>query len=295
LPAEYAAAATGLQPVYLYDIYAAAPVAKHWRYTSFAAAVASNGQLFTPWPMTHEEIAQGTDGQDNPVNISAQPDDAHPFALLAGIPPGKVIWVDIYLAGLATPDAALKIFSGYITTVTDDGLKYTAKCASRLAWLQTKLPRFYIGSDCNHILFEPNTCRAKRALFETTVTHYLDNAGAQPIIQVTFDFAFDLPHWTTANWFAGGLIEAGLGANYEVRSVMTSNFEAGRLFLLLNAPFRHVVPGVKLQLTAGCDHTAATCQAKFNNFDNYGGFVAVPDRNLTLTGLNTSVSAGNKK
>lgn len=295
LPTEYGQIVSGERPCYLYDIYADAPVNLHWRYTSFASAVACNGQLYQPWAMSHEAIALGTDGQDNPVNVSAKPDGSHPFSLLAGVPPGRVIWLDIYRVDATNLAAPVKLFSGYISTVTDDGLKYTAKCLSRLAWLQTKLPRFYIGSDCNHILFEPNTCRAARALFETTVTHYADVAGNLPEIQVTFDFAFDLPHWTTTGWWDGGIIEAGVGTTYEIRSITASHFDGTRLWLALNAKFNHVTPGTKLQLVAGCDHSAATCKAKFNNFDNFGGFVAVPDRNLSLQGLNTSVSAGNKK
>lgn len=295
LPLEYAAIYNGEQPVFLYDIYADAPVNLHWRYTSFASAVASNGQLYQPWAMSHEAITQGTDGQDNPVNVSAKPDATHPFSLLAGVPPGRVIWLDIYRVDATNLAAPVKIFSGYIATVTDDGLKYTAKCLSRLAWLQTKLPRFYIGSNCNHILFEPNTCRVARAPFETTVTHYADVAGNLPQIQVTFDFAFDLAHWTTTDWWENGIIEAGIGTTYEVRSIVASRFDGVRLSLVLNAKFNHVTPGTKLQIVAGCDHSAATCKSKFNNFDNFGGFVAVPDRNLSLQGLNTSVSAGNKK
>lgn len=295
LPQEYANAATGQQPVYLYDIHAAAPVGMHWRYTSFAAPVVSSNELFAVWPMTHGEITSTSDAQDNPVSIEARPDDSHPFSLLAGIPPGKVIWIDIYAVELTDVDTRLKLFSGYISTVNDDGLKYTAKCESRMAWLRTKLPRFFIGSACNHVLFDPATCKLKRALWETTVTFDSIADATKPwAIRVTFNFPFNLDKYKTDDWFVGGLVESGLGVNYEIRSVTKSHWNGAQLEISLNAPFRHAAIADQLQLVSGCPHTADACKA-FGNFDNFGGFVAVPDRNLALKGLNTSVSAGNKK
>ena len=295
LPLEYLAASIGIQPLYLYDIHAAAPVNLHWRYTSFAAGVVSGGKLFNPWPMNHSAISGSADGQDSPVDVDAQPDPSHPFSLLAGVPPGQVIWIDIYTCDLSAPDTTVKIFSGYLKTVTDDGVKYTAHCETRLAWLKTKLPRFYIGTPCNHFLYEPNTCKVVRGLWETTVTYYQLVAGRLPVILVTFNFPFNLANWQTDGWFAGGLCEAGVGTQYEIRSVIGSHWNGAQLQLTLNAPFKNAGVGGQLQLVAGCDHTAATCKAKFNNFQNFGGFPAVPDRNLSLKGLNTNVSAGNKK
>jgi len=68
------------------------------------------------------------------------------------------------------------------------------------------------------------------------------------------------------------------------------------LLLTLNAPLNFAPIGrTWIQIVSGCDHLSATCQHKFNNFQNFGGFVAAPDRNLSLKGLNTSVPQRNKK
>lgn len=299
LPLEYTNAAAGLQPIYLYHIWAAAPVKTDWYFTSFAAGVVSGGKLYSPFPMSHKQIRHTVDGNSNPVEIEAQPDPNHPFAMLAGAPPGRPLWIEVGLCYLATPDVVTRLFSGFVSSVTDDGGKLTAKCDSRLAWLKTKLPRFLIGSTCNWVLFEPNTCRAPRAVFETTVTIVSFAAGALPIVNCSFNFAFDLVHWQKDDWFTGGILETGAGVQYEVRSIIGSNWDNANecLQLVLNQPLKFAAAGQPMQITAGCDHTANGangCKLKFNNFQNFGGFVAVPQRNLSLQAIQSPVSSGGK-
>jgi uncharacterized phage protein (TIGR02218 family) len=300
LPLEYTDAETGLQPVYLYAFRADAPVATFWNYTSFAAGVVSGGKLFAPFAMSHKSIKHTVDGNSNQLEIEAKPDANHPFSMLAGVPPGRPLWIDIFLCYYATPDNATKIFSGYVSSVTDDGIKYTAKCDTRMAWLKTKLPRFLIGSTCNWVLFEPNTCKAQRAIFETTVTISAFVAGAVPIVQATFNFAFQFATWIKQDWFTGGILETGVGVKYELRSIIASkwNASAGVIELTLNIPLKFAVAGQQMQVTAGCDHTsngANGCIQKFNNYKNFGGFVAVPERNLSLVAIQNTVASGGKK
>jgi len=295
LPLEYTNAATGLQPIFLYHLWADTPVNQHWRYTSFATPLASGGKVFAAYPITHGEIKQTTDGNSGTVDITARPDPAHPFSLLANLPPGKVLWCEISFCYLASPEVTTKLFTGFVDTVEDDGITLVAHCADRLAWLKTKLPRFLIGSTCNHILFERNTCKVSRRFFETTVT--LDEAIAAPLplVRCTFTGTVNLDNFKSDNWFKAGILECGFGVQYEIRSIVGSRWHAGHLELSLNAPLLFAAVGSLLQITTGCDHTAVACRQKFNNFDNFGGFVAVPDQNLALKGLNSSVSQGNKK
>ena len=302
LPLEYTNAETGLQPVYLYHFWMAAPVGIDWYYTSFAAPVVSNGKIFNPWPVNHGPIKQTSDGNASTVDISAKPDAAHPFALLLDMPPGKVLWCRISRAWLATPDTAKNLFTGFVKSVDDKGTEYTAHAVDRLDWLKTKVPQFYVGTLCNYDLFDPATCKVGRAFFETTVTIVNVLAGEVPVLQCSFNFGFQTANWQTEDWFKGGLMEAGIGSNYDLRSIVHShwNAAAGLLELTLNAPLRAInaAAGVQLEITAGCDHTpdgANGCKLKFDNFQNFGACVDVPDRNLTLKGLNTNVSQGGKK
>lgn len=47
----------------------------------------------------------------------------------------------------------------------------------------------------------------------------------------------------------------------------------------LQVEFETSGPGVAVTLYPGCDHSRATCLAKFNNLNNYGGFDFIPEKN----------------
>jgi uncharacterized phage protein (TIGR02218 family) len=298
LPMEYTNVQTGLQPIYLYHFYAKAPVLTDWRYTSFAAPVVSANDLYSSFPMSHKQLTHTIDGNSNPLQIEAKVDPAHPFSLLAGTPPGRPLWVDVYLCYYAMPDNATKIFSGYVSNVTDDGVKYTAKCDTRLSWLKAKAPKFLFGSTCNWNLFDATTCKVGRAFYQTQVTLQSIGNGVPPTVYCSFDFGFQLQKLQQDDWFTGGTLETGAGVQYELRSIISSYWNGSQLVLQLNLPLRYAKPGAPMQVTAGCDKTwngPNGCQLKFNNFANFGGFVAIPQRNLSLQGIQTSVSQGGKK
>ena len=245
--------------------------------------------------MKHGPIKHTVDGNSNQVDITAQPDPSHPFSLLAGIPPGRSVWVTILVCYINAPDVSTVLWAGYITNVEDAGVTYIAHCDTRNRWLKSKTPRFYIGSICNNTLFEAHTCKVLRAVNETTVKFVAAVAGQMPVIQVTFTMPFRLADYQEENWFATGFIEGGIGTNYEIRSILASHWDGAYLNLTLNTPFLHVAPGDPLQCVTGCDLESTTCDQKFDNLLNFGGFVDVPDANLSLEGVNTTTAQGNKK
>jgi hypothetical protein len=304
LPLEYTLQATGLQPIYLYQISMKAPVQTVWNYTSFAAPVVANGTIFKPWPMTHGAIKQSTDGNSNPVKVTAKFDPAHPFSLLGGTPPGAVMWLTIMRCYIGNPNATTNIFVGFVDFMSDGTDKVEATVQSRLAWLKTKIPRFFIGTICNWVLYDPNTCGVGAAFFTTVVTIKSVVASQLPQLQCSFNFAFETDDWQTVNWFQGGSLQAGVGLNYEVRSIVASEWipangnVPGYLLLTLSARLKKNGAGAQCSIAAGCDHTANGqngCGPKFNNFPNFGAFVDVPEENLSLKGIDNSNAMGGKK
>ena len=49
--------------------------------------------------------------------------------------------------------------------------------------------------------------------------------------------------------------------------------------LTLSRAVPGLLTGAAITLYPGCDHTRATCAAKFANLDNFGGFPWIPTRN----------------
>lgn len=80
-----------------------------------------------------------------------------------------------------------------------------------------------------------------------------------------------------AGTLAGGWLETDTGACHMIVSEWTEGVE------LLYPVAIEVGSGV--QLTAGCDHSTSTCQSRFDNLDNYGGFPFIPTKNPFSTGI----------
>jgi hypothetical protein len=295
LPTEYTAVQTGQQPIYLFHFWTNAPAAENWLYTSFAAPVVSQNQLYKNFPLNFSGLANVSDGSSDDLKIEAQPDPTHPFALFTPVPFSSTLYVEIFAVDYSTPNVQTMLFSGRVVQVEDGGSKLTATCESRLGFLKRKLPRYLKGQTCQNNLYDPETCKLGRAFFETTVSIVSLNAGVfPPTVTCTFLLSAFATQFQATNFLVGGQIETGAGSNYEARTILASSYVGGQLVLTLNIPLVRAQVGANAQIVAGCDHTETTCQLK-KNYQNFNGFVAIPDRNPTLKAVNSNpVSQGGK-
>lgn len=179
----------------------------------------------------------------------------------------------LFMAG--TPEHLLKLTlyrGGYhegvfspIWTGTVNGANFTfdeqsfsceLSCETAVARMERRgLARCY-QLTCPHTLYSPQ-CRANLSSFAHTVA-------------VT---AIDGLTVTVAQSFADNYFAAGQARTLDgKRRYITGN--AGTSITLDRAMPLNV--GAALTLYAGCDKTRATCQSKFNNIDNFGGFPWLP-------------------
>ncbi|NJM13076.1 MAG: hypothetical protein HC889_15515 [Synechococcaceae cyanobacterium SM1_2_3] len=103
--------------------------------------------------------------------------------------------------------------------------------------------------------------------------------------------------WMATDWFARGWIETGNGLGFQVRTILASTGDADntRVTLTLNHQLS-AVAGQRVHLIPGCDGSVTQCRDKFGNYPNgFGGFPAVPERNLSLKAVEATASAGGKK
>lgn len=79
-------------------------------------------------------------------------------------------------------------------------------------------------------------------------------------------------------WFSGGLLTWTTGANAGLQAYVKAHLTAGleTIIELWLSPPNTVLPGDAFEITAGCDKTAATCAAKFDNILQYRGFPHMP-------------------
>ena len=284
LPWEYQAAETGLKPVYLYHFWMDAPLATHWRYASFPTAITSGGLVWESEAITHGKRKQSTQGINDTLDISMRLGSDTPLGYFLPIPPSATMRVEVLACDYASLNATSTLFTGQVMAIQQQQDRVVARCGDLSQRWSRKLPCFYMQGDCNYQLYEPNTCQVNRANYGAAgVIVAMDMTALPPTMRV------QLPQPTndviTADYFAGGMLEAGLGTNYELRTLMSSTLymmTTDTLVLTLAVPVYHLAVGDWVALWAGCDGTIGTCAAKFNNTANFGGFPTIPLFNLSI-------------
>lgn len=83
----------------------------------------------------------------------------------------------------------------------------------------------------------------------------------------------------TDGWYTGGMVRAPGGALSYVSKHVGTALTLNRVASQLAQAFAGSGPGVAITIYPGDDHSYATCQSKFNNDANYGGFDFIPSKN----------------
>lgn len=282
-------AAEGWQPIYLYHLWMDPPAGRHWRYTSGAGSVTSAGQSYESAAITHGPWRQTLRADADALQIEAAvtPDQraTHPLASCFPAAPSQPVQVEVRQTTWTAPDATQLVFRGQVRAVREEEGRLLGECAGLLSLLDGSLPRWPIHPECNHVLYQPETCGVNRARFETRACLVsLSDGVFPPVVRVEWLDPGSVPQ--TRDYFAHGWVEAGAGATYEARPILSSQPVAGReeVDLELNAPLRYAQVGQPLQVIPGCDGAWATCRGKFDNSTHFGGFPFAPPGPPSLAG-----------
>ena len=166
-----------------------------------------------------------------------------------------------------TAIGSVTLFKGRLGNVDQIG-RTTAKLTvnSDLVLLDIDMPRNLYQPTCLHTLYDSGCTLVKNA-FGTN-----GNVGASSTASVINWTGASANHQQGSITFVTG-VNAGVTANVNAVTPGVS--------LTLGYPLQSVPsPGDAFTVYFGCDHTAATCQAKFNNLANFRGFPYVPPPEL---------------
>lgn len=239
-----------------------------YRYTSSESTETSGVLSFEPVAIQRDDTAEGPEERD--YDFAMRLPSSDPVALLfAGLPPIGRVRVRVqrfHRSDTPTPEVQT-VFDGYVTGATYDENWRSCKLTARSTFssIGRQMPARTFQGLCNHRLYgasckADDTDPAFRASTKS-VTSQVDN-----VLTVAGLGAF------AAGWFTGGYVEDAVTG--EKRMVLDDD-GAGALTLLL--PFSAEPSTVNV--IAGCDHEAETCQSKFDNLVNFGGFPFVPTAN----------------
>ena len=254
-------------PIELYDISYSG---KTWHYTTNIENVTYEGNEYIAVAIQRGETEDNSDATKSDMEIKIGR-DSDLGSLFKTTPPSESITITIrqYHAflGYQLPDKqTITVWKGRVTNVSWQGDELVLTAESVFSSLLRVGVTRKFSRQCTHALYGA-TCRVNRLNYSLEVT---PTSIVGTVLSVN--------HGQNNGWFAGGYIKyrnEETGAT-EYRQIIASTNNT----ITLNAiPLGIKANKTLVTLFAGCDKTHATCKAKFNNIENYGGQPFIPIQN----------------
>ncbi len=240
------------------------------RATPHEFAVALWGRRWEPLKMRRNEIEHSGEAAKNALVLTLPPECELVARLRNAWSTGEIFTVRVQAVEFRAEsfgwvDAGI-LWVGRVAGLDDATDTVSARCEPvSVSMKRIGLRRLY-GRRCSHVLYSP-PCGAA-PLSATAAVMHQPSATSVALDGVPLALIGALP---------GGWVQKTSGERFMVLAVV------GNVLTLLTPG--HFAPGETLTLVAGCDHTPATCAARFANIANYGGFPFVPARNPFSTGV----------
>jgi len=196
----------------------------------------------------------------------------HTFPLkFTNIAPGQTATLTIQTWHRADDTDVQVIYKGVVRSVafTENAAKSALSIVPLTDAFKKEIPERTFQAACNNVLFDPD-CKVSAGSFsfEDAVTAITSN-----VVTVAGLTAAKGDGWSTGGYLAYGILD--------YRLILEQDGDD----LVLVLPFHEDVLGNNVTVYAGCDHTIATCAAKFFDEINFGGCPYVPTKNIFITGL----------
>ncbi len=235
-----------------------------WFYISGRNEVVRLGNTYTPSSISRDRLKQSTDVFKNGVRLSFPRTNEFASQFL-GFPPEELTTVTILRGHWGDPDAEYQVYwKGRVIAAKVSGSQIDIECEPIYSSLRRPGLRAKFELTCRHVLYGRG-CTLNRELFRLDGTVLSIIGGLN--VQVSGSGAFP------AGYFTGGLLE--------IPTTGSARFVVGHAgdVVTLTRPLPELTGSMAVALFPGCDHTKATCLAKFNNLDNFGGFPWIPKTN----------------
>lgn len=258
-----------------------------WRYTSTDRAVTINELVdgvmqavtYEPRAISDSGMTQGSSSQ-NDFQINA-PSDLPVVDLFRGTPPSETIWITVRRIHVGETDAPI-YWKGTLNNVKrPEPAKATIIGKPIAASLKRTGLRLCWTRECPHFLYDVD-CTVDKAAF----------AVEAEVIALAANMIFVVPvEEKEDGWFRGGFVEwqASAEGTLERRFVeFDENVVEGTdstLQLTIFGLVDYLAIGDTVTIYPGCNRMPTTCNDKFNNIENYGGFEKMPGKSPFGTNL----------
>ena len=257
-------------PLFEVELYVFEGASGSFYLTPHEFDVEIGGQRYERCPLERSALALGAEAAKSALELKLPPDHALVRHLLQATLTGEATavrlavarrdaWGDYWwLSGTRWMGRVLGV------EVADDSARIRCESA-QVSLKRIGLRRLYSRA-CSHVLYSA-ACGATPITAGSTVTQVLGRSvkleGGVPA--------------AVAGMLAGGWLQTPAGARHMIVKETAFTVE-----LLYPVP---LATGTSVILTAGCDHSTATCHSRFDNLANYGGFPFIPTKNPFSTGV----------
>ena len=232
-----------------------------WTYTSSDAPTSFQGEEYRPAFIQRSEIRATEKVPQTSVTVTTAA-DLEPFEQLISQVLAGVMAITIYRRHRGDSDSeTATIWKGRILGATFEEQVVELTTESVMQALGRQLLRGQYHPMCRHALYDYG-CGIPRQDYRVDAT--IDEVGDRSI---TASHIGDFED----GYFSAGYVVVDRDYTFLILS------HTGSTIYLQQAPL-HAEAGGEIVCYAGCDHTMETCQNKFNNLLNYGGFPYIPDR-----------------
>lgn len=236
-------------------------------HTSIEAELIVGGETYTPLAgLSRQRLEPG----DNDLEMELPA--GHDFPLMYTLSaPGQQATVTIIRLHRGDTADCRVIYKGVVRQVefSKNGAMAILRLSSVANAFERTIPTRTYQAGCNHVLFDEGCQLARTSyLYSGQVTDVNGNT-----ITVSGLEAAKGDDWSTAGYVTIGV--------QDLRMILDQSGDV----LTLVLPFYTPVLGENVTVYAGCRHDIDTCNSKFGNVINYGGFKYVPSKNIFITGI----------
>lgn len=236
------------------------------RFTTLEDNQTAFGETFFGSSIGIGEITTGGRVQRDTLAITFDPKDSFAQSQI-GVRGPQQTTVTVWRNHVGEPDTEARvIFKGRVIGAKPGTSRIEVTCSSIFSQLRDPgLNRRY-GRACDWVLYQVG-CGLNRADFEDAltctasdgITHTVTGADAQ-----------------ADDYYTGGIIDFGGALGFIVSHTGTEVVTRAEVVGLADA----VAGGSQaVNLAPGCDRRRSTCETKFSNIENYGGFPFIPETN----------------
>lgn len=247
------------QPV---EIYIFEQGLETWRYTSGPDVVTVTSIDYEPASIVRSEITQNNDISKSNLTITFPRDNLFAKQFL-GFAPDLVTKVTVRRSH--STDSAnewVDYWKGRVIQGKAANHELHLMCESVFTSMRRVGLRSAFQKTCRHTLYSVS-CGVNMDTYKVTGVVQSATATSCVVNEVG----------ALANgWFTGGIVKLPSGAMRFIVSHTASQ-------LTFSRPFVEDVSGLTVEVFPGCDHLKSTCNSKYANGDNFGGFPYIPPIN----------------